>query len=44
MNMLFFYINKGFHSRISFNLNFIDYNIIYKRFDIVKIKDIMIKI
>ena len=44
MNILFFYANKGFHSRINFNLDFIDYNIIRKRFDIVRVEDITIRI
>ena len=39
--MLFFYTNKEFRFRISFNFNIIDYVIIRKRFDIAKIKDII---
>ena len=39
--MSLFYVNKGFHSRISFNSNIIDYVIIRKRFDVVKTKDII---
>ena len=39
--MLFFYANKEFHSRISFNLDIIDYVIIRKRFNAIKIKDII---
>ena len=36
-----FYANKGFHSRMSFNSDTIDYVIIRKRFDVLKIKDII---
>ena len=39
--MSFFYANKGFHFHISFNSNIIDYVIIRKRFNIIKIKDII---
>ena len=39
--MLFFYINKGFHPRISFNFNIIDYVITRKRFDVIKTQDII---
>ena len=41
INMLSFYTNKEFHSRISFNSNIIDYIITRKRLDVVKIKDII---
>ena len=41
INILFFYANKEFHSRISFNFNIIDYIIIRKRLDVIKIKDII---
>ena len=41
MNELFFYANKESHSRISFNLNIIDYVIIRKRLKIIKTKDII---
>ena len=34
--MLFFYVNKGFYSRISFDLDIIDYVIIRKRLNAVK--------
>ena len=40
-NVLFFYTNKVFHSRISFNLNTIDYIIIRKRFNAAKAKEII---
>ena len=39
--MSFFYINKGFHSRINFNLNIINYIITRKRFNIIKTKNII---
>ena len=39
--MLFFYVNKEFHFRISFDFNIIDYVIIRKRFDVVKTQDII---
>ena len=39
INVLFFYANKEFHSRMSFNFNIIDYVISRKRFDVIKIKD-----
>ena len=39
--MLFFYINKEFHSRISFDSNIIDYVIIRKRFNVAKVQDII---
>ena len=40
-NISFFYANKGFHFRISFNFNIIDYIITRKRFDAIKAKDII---
>ena len=41
-NVSFFYANKEFHSRISFNFDIIDYIIIIrKRLDAVKAKDII---
>ena len=40
-NVLFFYANKGFHFRISFNFNTIDYVIIRKRLNVTKIKNII---
>ena len=39
--MLFFYANREFHSHISFDFNIIDYIIIRKRFNVIKIKDII---
>ena len=42
--MLFFYVNKGFHSRISFGFNIIDYVIIRKRLDVAKAQDIIDRI
>ena len=41
MNVSFFYVNKEFHFRMSFNSNIIDYIIIRKRFDVIKIKNII---
>ena len=35
-----FYINKGFHSRISFSKNFTIYAITRKRLDVVKVENI----
>ena len=40
-NISFFYINKEFHSRINFNLNTIDYIITRKRFNVIKMKNII---
>ena len=39
ISVLFFYTNKGFHPRISFNPDIIDYVITRKRFDVAKMKD-----
>ena len=39
--MLFFYANKGFHSRISFESNIIDYVITRKRLDVIKTQNII---
>ena len=39
--MSLFYINKDFHFYISFNFDIINYVIIRKRFDVVKIKNII---
>ena len=39
--MSFFYINKGFYFYISFNFNIINYIIIRKRFNVIKIKNII---
>ena len=44
INVLFFYAKKGFHSRISFNFNIIDYVIIRKRLDVIKTKNIIDRI
>ena len=41
MNVLFFYANKVFHSRISFNFNIINYVITRKRLNVIKIKNII---
>ena len=40
-NMSPFYTNKGFHPRMNFNLNIIDYVIIRKRFNVIKAKNII---
>ncbi len=42
--MISFYFNKNFHSRMSFNLNTINYEITRKRFKAKKINDITVKI
>ena len=46
--MLFFYVNKGFHSRMSFDLDIIDYIIDYiiirKRLNVAKMQDIIDRI
>ena len=39
--MLFFYANKGFHSRINFGPDIIDYAITRKRFDVIKTQNII---
>ena len=36
-----FYVNKGFHSHMSFSFDIIDYIIIRKRLDAIKVKDII---
>ena len=41
INILFFYANKGFHPRISFNFDIIDYVITRKRLNVIKTKDII---
>ena len=41
MSVSFFYANKEFHSHINFNPNTIDYTIIRKRFNVIKIKNII---
>ena len=41
INILFFYTNKEFHSRISFNSNIIDYVITRKRLNIAKVENII---
>ena len=41
INVSLFYINKGFYFYISFNFNIINYIIIRKRFNIIKIKNII---
>ena len=40
-NVSLFYANKGFHPRMSFNSDIIDYVIICKRFDVLKTKNII---
>ena len=40
-NMSPFYANKGFHSRMNFNSNIIDYVTTRKRLDVSKIKNII---
>ena len=42
IDILFFYINKNFNLRINFSLDFIDYNNIYKRFNIENVENIII--
>ena len=42
IDILSFYINKSFNSRINFNLDSIDYNNTYKRLDISRAEDIII--
>ena len=42
--MSFFYANKGFHPRISFNFDIIDYVITRKRLDAIKTQDIIDRI
>ena len=44
INVSFFYANKGFHSRISFGFNIIDYVIIRKRLNAAKTQDIIDRI
>ena len=39
--MSLFYINKDFHFHISFNFNIINYIIIRKRFNAIKVKNII---
>ena len=41
INMSLFYTNKGFHLYISFNFNIINYVIIQKRLNIIKVKNII---
>ena len=41
---MFFYINKSFNPRTSFNLDFIDYDNTRKRLNVLKIEDIIIYI
>ncbi len=40
-NMIFFFANKNFHSRIFFSLNNIVYIIIQERINVVKAKNII---
>ena len=44
IKMLFFYANKGFHSRINFDHNIINYVIIRKRLNVAKAQDIIDRI
>ena len=39
--MLLFYTNKDFHFYINFNFNIINYVIIRKRFNVIKVKNII---
>ena len=39
--MSLFYVNKGFHSRMSFNFDIIDYVITRKRLDVIKTQNII---
>ena len=39
--MSLFYANKDFHFYINFNFNIINYVIIRKRFNVIKVKDII---
>ena len=41
MNVLSFYTNKEFHFYINFNSDLINYNIIRKRLNAIKIKNII---
>ena len=40
IEVISFYINKGFYSRMSFSKDFTTYAITRKRLDIVKVEDI----
>ncbi len=40
--MISFYFNKDFHSRMSFNSDMTDYEMIYQRIETRKIDDIII--
>ena len=44
ISVLFFYANKGFYSRMSFNFDIVDYVIIRKRLDVAKTKNIIDRI
>ena len=41
INVSLFYINKGFHSYMSFNFNIINYVITRKRFNAIKAENII---
>ena len=41
MGVLLFFTNKGFHPRISFSLDIINYNITRKRLDVTRAEDII---
>ena len=41
MSVSLFYINKDFHFYISFNFDIINYVIIRKRFNVIKVKNII---
>ena len=41
INVSPFYANKGFYLYMNFNFNIIDYAITRKRFNVIKIKDII---
>ena len=40
IEVISFYVNKGFHSRMSFSKNFTIYAITRKRLDVVKVENI----
>ena len=41
INVSLFYVNKDFHFYINFNFNIINYVIIRKRFNVIKVKNII---
>ena len=44
INVLFFYVNKEFHPRMSFDFNIINYVITRKRLNVIKTQDIIDRI